>query len=124
MPRRARCPVLDAYIPVTVVTIVANGIISIADLARAKFVLANMARVGVPVSWLPFLAALQLAGAAGLLLGLVGVPLIGTVAAMGLVLKFVGAIVTHIRSRAYGSIVFPGAFLVLAIASFVLSVGR
>jgi hypothetical protein len=116
--------VLDAYIPVTIVTIVANGIISIADLMRAKFVLANMARVGVPESWLPFLGALQLAGAAGLLLGLVGVPLIGTIAAIGLVLKFVGAVATHLRSRAYRSTVFPGAFLVLAIASLVLSVGR
>jgi hypothetical protein len=116
--------VLDAYIPVTMVTIVANATIGIADLSRAEFVLGNMARVGVPESWLPFLGALQLAGAAGLLLGLVGVPITGTIAAIGLVLKFIGAVAAHLRARAYRSILFPGGFLLLAVASLVLSLGR
>ena len=37
-----------------------------------------MARAGVPELWLTTLGALKTAGAVGLLLGLVGVPLIGT----------------------------------------------
>ena len=39
----------------------------LADLAKAEFVLANSAEVGVPRSLLPLLAALKGAGAAGLL---------------------------------------------------------
>lgn len=42
---------------------------------------------------------LKAAGAGGLLLGLTGVPLIGTAAAIGLTL-FVGAVVTHLLGLA------------------------
>jgi hypothetical protein len=122
--RAEEVPMLDAYAPVTIITIVANIVIALAGLARARPVLANGARVGVPETWVPFLSALKLAGATGLLLGLVGVPFIGTIAALGLVLFFVGAVATHVRARAYRSIGFPGSFLVLAIASLVLSVAR
>ncbi len=41
-----------AYVLVTVLTILATGAIAAADLARAEFVLANSAGVGVPESWL------------------------------------------------------------------------
>lgn len=102
---------------IAIVTIAANAGIAAADLARAKFVLANVADVGVPLSWLPALALLKAAGAAGLLLGLLGVPVIGLMAACGLVLFFVGAIVAHVRARAYAKIAFPIAFLALAVAS-------
>jgi hypothetical protein len=47
------------------------------------------------------------------------VPPLGVVAAVGLVLFFVGAIITHIRAR-WWNIAFPGAFLLLAVASLVL----
>src|SRR5436190_22132479 len=39
-----------------------------------------------------------------------------------LVLFFVGATITHIRARDYSSIPFPGALLLVAIASLVLRV--
>ncbi|GLW08020.1 hypothetical protein Misp01_31500 [Microtetraspora sp. NBRC 13810] len=99
-----------AYVVVTVLTIVANAWAAVADFARAGFVLANSAQVGVPQSWLPVLGALKAAGAAGLLLGLAGVRVLGVAAAAGLVLFFVGAVVVHIRTRVFGKIVFPGAF--------------
>lgn len=75
-----------AYVIITVLTIVANAGIAVADLARAEFVLANSAEVGLLQSWLPWLAALKAAGAAGLLLGLLGVEVVGVAAATGLVL--------------------------------------
>ncbi|CAL9310774.1 DoxX family protein [Streptomyces sp. SudanB182_2057] len=113
-----------AYAITTAVTILANAGIAVADFLRAGFVLANSAEVGVPRSWLPWLGALKAAGAAGLLLGLVGVPVIGVAAATGLVLFFVGAVAAHIRARVYYDIAFPGTYLALAAASLVLAVVR
>ncbi|MFJ9583708.1 DoxX family protein [Streptomyces acidicola] len=113
-----------AYAIITVTAILANAGIAVADLLKAEFVLANSAEVGLPQSWLPWLAALKGAGAAGLLLGLMGVPFIGVAAAVGLVLFFIGAVAAHIRARVYYNIVFPGGYLALAAASLVLAVAR
>ncbi|MFC7471600.1 DoxX family protein [Actinomadura keratinilytica] len=64
-----------AFLAVTLLTAAVNIGMAAADLLGARFVLANSAEVGVPRSWLPRLAALKLAGAAGLLLGLCGAAL-------------------------------------------------
>jgi hypothetical protein len=116
--------VVTAYVAVTAITAVANTCIAIAGWSRARFVVANAADVGVPQSWLPFLAALKAAGAAGLVLGLMGVQLVGIAAATGLVLFFVGAVAAHVRARAYQKIAFPGCFLVLAIACLALAAAQ
>ncbi|MBT2229415.1 DoxX family protein [Nonomuraea sp. NEAU-A123] len=108
------------YVVVAVMTIVVNVGAAVADFARARLVVANAAEVGVPPSWLPLLATLKLAGAAGLMLGLVGVPFVGLAAATGLVLFFVGAVAAHVRARVLYNVAFPGGFLALAIASLVL----
>jgi len=68
-------------------------------------------------AWLLPLGALKAAGALGLLAG-IGVPLIGVAAAVGLVLFFVGAIITHIRAHYY-SFTAPAAFILLAVGSLV-----
>ncbi|MGA4844080.1 DoxX family protein [Streptomyces sp. G45] len=115
---------LVAAVVVTVITIGANAAIAAADVARAGFVLANSAEVGVPPSWIPGLAALKAAGAAGLLLGLVGVPLVGVAAATGLVLFYVGALAAHVRARVFHNIAFPGTYLALAVASLVFAAAR
>ncbi|MCC9311849.1 DoxX family protein [Kitasatospora sp. RB6PN24] len=115
---------LVAYVLVTVATIAANAAIAAADLAKAKFVLANSAEVNVPPSWLPRLATLKAVGAVGLLLGLVGFRPLGVAAATGLVLFYVGATVAHVRARVYYNIAFPGAYLGLAVASLGLTVAR
>ena len=52
--------------------------------------------VGVPLQYFPFLAACELAGALGLVVGIWWFPL-GVAAGVGLVLYFVGAIVSHLR---------------------------
>jgi hypothetical protein len=114
--------VFTAYIVVTVITILVNVIIVIADLARAKFVLANSAEVGLPASWLPRLAILKAAGAAGLLLGLLGVQTIGVAAAIGLTAFFVCAIGAHLRARVFYNIAFPGTYLALALGSLTLAI--
>ena len=50
----------------------------------------------VPIRWFPFLAGLELAAAAGLLLGIRWAPL-AVAAAAGMALYFVGAIAAHVR---------------------------
>jgi DoxX-like protein len=76
----------------------------------------------VPESWLTFpIGTLKTAGAAGLLAGLADVPLIGTAAAIGLVLFFVCAIYTHVRASDYSSqFGLAIGFLSLAAAALVL----
>jgi uncharacterized membrane protein YphA (DoxX/SURF4 family) len=54
--------------------------------------------VGLPLSYFWFLAAYQLAGAVGLILG-VRWPLVGIVAGLALVVYFVTAMLAHIRSH-------------------------
>lgn len=113
-----------AYIAVSVITIVANAGIVVADLAKADFVVANSAEVGVPRSSLPVLAALKAAGAAGLVLGLLGLDVIGIAAAAGLTAFFAGAIAVHLRARVFYNIAFPGTFLALALASLTLAIAH
>lgn len=104
--------------------ILANAGIAIADFWQAEFVVANSTEVGVPRTWLPWLAALKAAGAVGLLLGLMGATVIGVAAATGLVMFFLGALAAHIRARVYRNIAFPGGYLVLAAASLVFAIAR
>lgn len=107
-----------AYLIVTLLAAAANIFSAALDFIRFKPILINMARVGVPASWLTMLGILKAAGAIGLLIG-IGVPLIGTAAAIGLVLFFVGAIATHLRARDY-SFGLAVVFLLLAVVALVL----
>lgn len=101
----------------TLIAIVLNAGIGLADLAKAEFVLATSAAVDVPPSWLPVLGTLKLAGAAGLTLGLLGIEPLGIAAAIGLVLFYLGAIVAHVRARKIATGVAPLLFLGLAVAT-------
>lgn len=109
-----------AYVVTTIATAVITAGIAVADLIPARFVLANSAEVGVPRSWLPALGAVKLAGAAGLVVGLLGVRALGIAAATGLVLFFIGAVVTHLRAHVLYNIAFPGAYLGMSAASLAL----
>lgn len=115
------------YLVVTAVTIAVNAAIAAADFARARFVLANADEVGLPRNWLPWLAALKAAGAAGLAVGLLDLPLarlLGVAAATGLVLFFAGALAAHVRARVFHNIAFPGGYFALAVASLALAAAR
>ena len=104
-----------AYITVATVTALANISAAIVDLVRPDWLVANMTRLGVPSSQLLPLAGLKAAGAAGLLLG-VALPLLGIAAAIGLILFFLGAIVTALarlvpRERWAGFLITPETIL-------------
>jgi hypothetical protein len=113
-----------AYAVITVTTAIITAGIAVADFIPAAFVLANSAEAGVPRSWLPALGAAKLAGAGGLVIGLVGVPALGIAAAAGLVLFFIGAVVTHLRAGVLYNIAFPGGYLLLSAASLALMIAR
>lgn len=110
-------------VAVTVVTILVNALAAAADLVGARFVLANSGEVGIDRKWVLPLGLLKAAGAMGLLLGLLGVPLVGPAAAGGLVLFLAGALLVHVRARVFHNIAVPGFFFVAAVATLVLAVG-
>src|SRR5580693_3919265 len=73
--------------------------------------------VGVPLKYFPLLAACELAGGAGLVIGILW-PILGIVAGAGLELYFLGAVASHLRAgdrKGSGS-----AVLMLVFASVVL----
>jgi uncharacterized protein involved in cysteine biosynthesis len=108
-------PVYTVFVIVTVLAAAALVFSATADFVRYEKVLTNMARARVPESWLTTLGALKAAGAVGLLVGL-GVPVIGAIAAIGVICFFIGAIVAHIRAGWY-SFSFPAVYLALALGS-------
>ena len=74
--------------------------------------------VGVPMSYIPALAACEIAGALGLIAGIVW-PALGVAAGLALVIYFVGAVVAHLRVGDFGG-TGPAAFVLgLAIAALV-----
>ncbi|WP_418958224.1 DoxX family protein [Streptomyces tritici] len=85
---------------------------------RNPQIVGSMTKLDVPETWLPWLATAKLAGALGLLAGL-AVPLLGGAAAVGVVLYFVGALITHLRKKDYA--VAPVVVLtLLAVAALAL----
>jgi hypothetical protein len=76
-------------------------------------------QLGVPLGLYPFMAACEIAGAAGLVIGLWYGPL-GIAAALGVALYFVGAIGAHLRKSDVKGIVTPVVILIIAVAALVL----
>lgn len=75
--------------------------------------------VGVPDRYFPVLAALEIAGAAGILIGLRFAP-IGIAAAVGLVAYFVGAVIGHLRVGDTKGLTMPIVPLLLSVAVLAL----
>lgn len=107
-----------AYLVFALVTAAANLWAAAGDFRRTSATVANAARVEVPSSWLFPLGVLKAAGGLGLLAGL-AVPIVGTAAAVGLVLFFVCAVFAHLRVGWYATLPFPLLFLVLAVGASV-----
>ncbi len=108
-----------AYVTVTSLTALFNAIAAYTYLSGHDYPKAQADMKRVPRSWLPILGLLLAAGALGLLAGF-AVPLLGILAAVGLVLYFIGAIIAHLRvgsRQLIGGIVF----LAFAVASLVLN---
>ena len=89
-------------------------------LRKNEQVLASISgTVGVPERHLPVLAGLEIAGAAGILIGQWLEPL-GIAAAIGLVAYFLGALIGHLRVGDIKGAAAPVVPLLLSIAVLVL----
>jgi hypothetical protein len=107
-----------AYVAVTILTVAFNVFSATCDYIRYKPVLIAMEKAGVSEKWLYTFGVLKTAGVLGLLVGFF-IPQIGTAAAMGLILFYTAAIITHLRARDY-SFGLAAVFLLLAVAALVL----
>ena len=112
----------SAYLILTALAAAALTFSASADFVRYQKVMINMARANVPESWLTRLGIAKAAGALGLVVGIV-IPPIGVAAAIGVILFFVGAIITHIRARWF-SFGFPATYLLLGVGALVMGLVR
>ncbi|KPI20506.1 hypothetical protein OK074_1335 [Actinobacteria bacterium OK074] len=108
-----------AYVTVTILGAVFNGAAAVTYLIGHEYPKTQADMKGIPRKWVPVLGLLLAAGTVGLLAGL-AVPLLGTLAAVGLVLYFVGAIFAHLR---VGSRNIVGGIVFLATAVAALTLG-
>ncbi|MGI5460854.1 DoxX family protein [Streptomyces sp. CA-249302] len=108
-----------AYLTVTLLGVVFNGAAAVTYLIGHEYPKTQADMKGIPRKWVPVLGMLLAAGTAGLLAGL-AVPVLGTLAAVGLVLYFVGAIFAHLR---VGSRNVVGGIVFLATAAAALVLG-
>ena len=108
------------YVIVVAVVTVGNTFSATCDFLRYEQVAVGMRQVGVAEKWMPLLGVPKVLGALGVAIG-IAVPLIGIAAAGGLVLYFVGAIITHIRVWDISpSLGLATVFLTLSAAALVL----
>jgi hypothetical protein len=108
-----------ATVVVSVVLAAAMAGAGLRKLTHRPHVVQAYVRVGVPEDRLDYLAMILLAGAAGLLVGLVWSP-IGVVAAVGTVCYFLLAVAAHLRAHDTGNLPAPVVMTLLAIAALVL----
>ena len=84
------------HVTIIIIASVLNGIAAVTYLIGHEYPKAQADIKGLPRSWVPVLGVLLAAGSLGLLAGF-AVPLLGTLAAGGLVLYFLGALIAHLR---------------------------
>lgn len=109
------------YVVVTLVVALANGYAAALNFAGAESVKIVAEKVRVPQKWMIPFGILLASGAVGLLAGF-AVPLLGTAAAIGLVVYFICAVSAHIRVRD-PKVAGAVSFLVMAVAALAVSLG-
>jgi DoxX-like family len=110
-------PVTTAIVSLVLAALLAFS--AVRKLGHRPEVVATYTRVGVPEDRLNYLAAILLAGAAGLVIGLAWTPL-GLAAAAGVVVYFVLAIAAHVRANDTEHLAPPLAIAVLGVAALLL----
>ncbi|AUG76324.1 hypothetical protein CFP65_1426 [Kitasatospora sp. MMS16-BH015] len=110
-----------AYVVLAVLLALVLGASGRAKLVKDEKIVAGMTAIGVPGAWLPRLAALEFAGAVGLLVGIAVRPL-GVAAAVGVILYFLGAVIAHLRAGDAKGAPPAGVLLLVAVAPLVLGI--
>lgn len=108
-----------ATVVVSVLLAAALAYSAVRKLGHRPEVVRTYLRVGVPEDKLNYLAIILLAGAAGLIAGLLWAP-IGIAAAIGLTCYFVLAVGFHIRANDARNLPTPLALAILAAAALAL----
>jgi hypothetical protein len=110
-----------SYVVITLLVALANGYAAALNFIGAESVKAVANQVQVSQKWMIPFGFLLAAGALGLIIG-IAVPVLGTAAAIGLVIYFTCALSAHIRvrDRQIGGAV---SFLLLAVAALVIGLG-
>lgn len=109
-----------AYVTVTVLASLFTGFAAVTYLIGHAYPKAQADMKRIPRSWVPVLGLLLAAGSLGLLAGF-AVPLVGQLAAAGLVLYFVGALLAHLRVGSR-QLVGWAVFFVTAVAALTVNV--
>jgi hypothetical protein len=109
-----------AYVVANILLAASMAWCAFAEFTRFNGLPALMTKAEVPLSWLPWLASAKVVALVGVLVGF-AVPVIGTAAAAGVALYFLGAIVKHLMARDsnMGGAIF---FLLLGCAALTLRV--
>ncbi|MDX3512775.1 DoxX family protein [Streptomyces caniscabiei] len=89
------------------------------DIVRDPKITDGLKALGVPDSWFVPLGLVKIAGALGLLAGIAYRPL-GIAAAIGVVLYFLGAVITHIRAGDKKGIGTPAVIMLVSVAPVAL----
>ncbi|MFC8535448.1 DoxX family protein [Streptomyces sp. NPDC057249] len=109
-----------AYLTVTVLGVFFNGAAAVTYLIGHEYPKSQADMKGIPRTYVPWLGMCLAAGTLGLLAGF-AVPALGTLAACGLILYFIGAIIAHLRVGSR-NIVGGIVFLATAVAALILGV--
>jgi DoxX-like family len=105
--------VFFAYVVGTVLLAAGLIVAAVRMLNRSPGFVETLDEAGVPLSWCTPLAAVELVGAAGLLVGLAIEP-VGVAASAGVLLYFLGAMAAHVRAKDWFGLRVPGTVAVLA----------
>lgn len=108
-----------AHDVVTVVAALLAGFSGTVLLLRAEWIVKALTDYRVPRTWWTPLGLAKAAGAVGLVAGLF-VPVIGVLAAVGLLLYFTGAVITVARAKWYSHIPFPLIYAVPVAGALIL----
>ena len=108
-----------AYIVVAVLLSLVLLMSARGDITRDPKITESLKAIGVRDSWFLPLGLVKIAGALGLLAGIVYRPL-GIAAAIGVVLYFAGAVITHLRAGDKKGVGTPAALMLFAVAPLVL----
>lgn len=108
-----------AYVTVTVLASLFTGSAAVTYLIGHDYPKAQMKMKRLPMWWMPMLGTFLALGSLGLLAGF-AVPVLGTLASIGLVLYFVGALIAHLRVGSR-KLVGWAVFLTTVVANLVVN---
>jgi hypothetical protein len=111
-----------AYVTITIVGSVFTAIAAGTYLIGHDYPKAQLDMKRLPHSWMPRLGTLLAAGSLGLQAGF-AVPVLGNLAAAGLVLYFIGALIAHLRVGSR-QLVGWAIFFATSVAALVVNLGH